>query len=271
MRSRHEIKTIASGLFAAQRGTCILVILVEMLLASAVSSLAFIPLVGAVAVFILTIVFQAGVEGSFLKGVRGERMDVEDVFSAFSNGRFGRTLGGGAFRYLKVFLWMLPGLVLYMGGFIYLFVSLGFTVAGFMSDPGELSDLMSVGSAVGISVSAIVMVAGYVLMLVFGIIKQYAYIFTLQILMENPMVSPTYAVKLSEKMTSGHKGDLFVMQLSFIGWILLGTLTLGILNLVYTTPRMQMTLAAYYYEIKQEALASGRVRPEEFQGAQYVY
>jgi len=270
MRSRHEIKEIASQLFAAQRGTCILVLLVVMLLSSAVSSLAFIPLIGTVAVIALAIVFEAGAEGSFLKGVRGERMEVEDVFSAFSGGRFGRTLGGGAFRYLKILLWMLPGLALYIGGFIYLFVFALGTGATFFMDPDSFSGLEGVGSALNITAAILIMSAGYILMLVFGLIKQYAYIFTLQILMENPYVSPTYAVKLSEKMTSGHKGDLFVMQLSFIGWILLGTLTLGILNIVYVQPRMAMTLAAYYYEIKQEALASGRVRIEEFQGAQYV-
>ncbi len=270
MRSRHEIKEIASRLFAAQRGTCILVILVYMLVTSAVASLAFIPLLGTIATFMLAIVFEAGVAGSFLKGVRGERMEVEDVFSAFSGGRFGRTLGGGAFRYLKVFLWMLPGLVLYLGGFIYLIVSLGFSTASYAMDPEAFFESAHIGSYIGLGVAILVMVAGYVLMLVFGLIKQYAYIFTLQILMENPNVSPTYAVKLSEKMTSGRKGDIFVMQLSFIGWILLGTLTLGILNLVYVQPRMEMTLAAYYYEIKQEALASDRVRYEEFMGAQYV-
>ena len=270
MRSRHEIKMIASQLFAAQRGTCILVILVYILITSAISSLAFIPLVGAVATFLLAIVFEAGVEGSFLKGVRGERMDVEDVFSAFSGGRFGRTLGGGAFRYLKIFLWMLPGLILYLGGLVYLFVSLGFSAVSFMEDPELFTDSFQIGSYIGIGVAGLAILAGYVLMLVFGIIKQYAYIFTLHILMENPNVSPTYAVRLSEKMTSGRKGDLFVMQLSFIGWLLLGALTLGILNIVYVQPRMEMTLAAYYYEIKQEALASGRVRYEEFMGAQYV-
>ena len=83
------------------------------------------------------------------------------------------------------------------------------------------------------------------------------------ILAHCPNVSATDALKLSMRMTNGHKGELFVMHLSFIGWMLLGALTLGILVIVHVGPYMGTTTAGYYIELRDEALAKGIIRPEE--------
>lgn len=261
MRTLSQIREISAQLFRAQRGNAILVTLIYTLAVSASGMLSAIPLVGSVAVFCLAFVLQGGLWGSFLKGIRGERMDVEDLFSAFTGGRFGRVLGGSAFMVLKVFLWMLPGTALFAGGMVWMIVAGAANPMDFMYGTEALLEPILPG--------LLLMLIGYVLMIVMGIIKEYGYILTAPLLMENPGIAPTYASRLSQKIMSGHKWQLFVLGLSFIGWNLLGLLTLGILNIVFVTPWTQMSFAAFYYEVKQEALMSGRVRPEEFMGARY--
>jgi uncharacterized membrane protein len=54
-----------------------------------------------------------------------------------------------------------------------------------------------------------------------------------------------------------------VADLSFIGWLILGSLTFGILDIVYVVPYMSTTIAGFYTELRDEALRAGVIRPEE--------
>ena len=98
-----------------------------------------------------------------------------------------------------------------------------------------------------------------------GIVKSLAYFMTPYILADSKKVSPTQALKLSMKMTRGYKGEIFVMYLSFIGWMLLSMLTMGILFILYVGPYMQASFAGMYSELKNNALAKGIVTPEELE------
>ncbi len=82
-----------------------------------------------------------------------------------------------------------------------------------------------------------------------GIVKSYSYAMTPYILLDRPELSATDAIKESEKMMNGHKMDLFILDLSFIGWILLSMLTCGVLVL-YVEPYMMATKSAFYLELK---------------------
>ncbi|MGN7763818.1 DUF975 family protein [Paenibacillus sp. 22594] len=68
----------------------------------------------------------------------------------------------------------------------------------------------------------------FLLLIIPGIIKSYAYSQVPYILAGNPNIGYKRAVELSRQMTHGHKFNMFVLDLSFIGWILLGLLALGI-------------------------------------------
>ena len=52
-------------------------------------------------------------------------------------------------------------------------------------------------------------------------------------------------------MMQGHKMDLFVLSLSFIGWMILGVFTFGILY-IWLVPYMSVTLANFYNDIKKQ-------------------
>ena len=85
-----------------------------------------------------------------------------------------------------------------------------------------------------------------------GIVKAYAYRMVPYILKEHPELSGTQAITLSRKMMKGHKGDAFVLDLSFIGWILLSALTFGILHLFYVGPYIQATDAELYKVVRAD-------------------
>ena len=82
-----------------------------------------------------------------------------------------------------------------------------------------------------------------------GIVKSYSYAMTPYILLDRPELSATEAIKESEKMMNGHKMDLFILELSFIGWIFLSVLTCGVL-ILYVEPYMAATKSAFYLELK---------------------
>lgn len=89
------------------------------------------------------------------------------------------------------------------------------------------------------------------LLIIPGIIKAFAYALVPYILVDNPELSANEAINLSMKMMKGHKFDYFWLCLSFIGWILLGLLTLGI-GYFWLIPYMYTTYAAFYQDVKAE-------------------
>lgn len=106
----------------------------------------------------------------------------------------------------------------------------------------------------------------YLWMLLFivpGIIKSFAYFCTPYILAEYPNVSATEALKISMRITQGHKGEIFMMSLSFFGWFLLSGFTMGILGIFYVNPYFYVSLAGIYEELKENALANGIISPGE--------
>ncbi len=82
-----------------------------------------------------------------------------------------------------------------------------------------------------------------------GIVKSISYSMSMYILAENKGKSARKCIEESKKMTDGHKMDLFVLGLSFIGWALLGAFTLGIVY-IWALPYMQATYANAYYYLK---------------------
>ncbi len=96
-----------------------------------------------------------------------------------------------------------------------------------------------------------------------GIIKSFSYSQTIYIKGENPNISASRAITLSRIMMDGHKGDLFYLHLSFIGWFILSMFTFNILSLVYVTPYYYAAQAFAYEEFKADAISRGVIDPAE--------
>ena len=99
-----------------------------------------------------------------------------------------------------------------------------------------------------------------------GIIMTYAYMMVPYIIAENNNLDKSRVFQLSRKMMQGHKWEAFELGLSFIGWMILGALTGGIVNLLYVNPYMHATYAELYSAVKAEALQKGIATAEELPG-----
>ncbi len=99
-----------------------------------------------------------------------------------------------------------------------------------------------------------------------GIVKGYSYSLAMYIKSENPNIPASKAIELSTRMTNGHKMDLFVLDMSFIGWAILSAFTLNILGILYVIPYQYASKAFAYEEIKEEALANQIVSEAELYG-----
>ena len=114
-----------------------------------------------------------------------------------------------------------------------------------------------------------------------GIIAAYRYSFAMLNLCENPELGVMEALNLSKRQTFGYKWQLFVLQLSFIGWSLLigiadsvsewlagaigpsiiaqiiGVIGFGVLVQFFVLPYMDLTYAGYYVELTKPKADAG--------------
>ena len=89
-----------------------------------------------------------------------------------------------------------------------------------------------------------------------GIIKSYEYCMVPYILAENPQISCERAFELSRKMTKGEKWKIFVLDLSFIGWRILGVLCCCV-GQVFVEPYYEATFAELYQIMREKAHGLG--------------
>ena len=101
------------------------------------------------------------------------------------------------------------------------------------------------------------------LFIVPGIVAAYRYRFAILNLCENPEIGVMEAINMSKAQTAGFKWQLFVLDLSFIGWALLASLTLGILN-IWLLPYIAQSNIAFFQEIKKaKGIGFFPPRPED--------
>ncbi len=90
------------------------------------------------------------------------------------------------------------------------------------------------------------------LLIVPGFIKSYSYRLVPYILEDHPDLSPTEAITLSRRMMNGQKMNAFVLDLSFLGWLILSAVSLGLAGVFYVNPYKAGTDAAFYEAVRAE-------------------
>ena len=91
------------------------------------------------------------------------------------------------------------------------------------------------------------------LLLIPGCIKSYSYAMTPYILKDNPEMKNNAAIEESMRMMDGHKLELFMLDLSFIGWAILSLLTCGI-GFLWLAPYMSMAHVNFYEDLKKASV-----------------
>ena len=82
-----------------------------------------------------------------------------------------------------------------------------------------------------------------------GIVKSYAYSMSFFIKADNPDYDWKQCLDESIRITKGHKMELFMLDLSFIGWYIVGALCFGI-GTLWVTPYHSTSKALYYEQLK---------------------
>ena len=118
-------------------------------------------------------------------------------------------------------------------------------------DKVEVSDLFSGSSEFGSLIVLNLLVGLFtflwaLLFIIPGIVKSYAYSMAFYIKHDHPEYDWKQCIDESQRYMKGYKWQLFCLDFSFIGWILLGTLCCGI-GTLWVTP-YQMAARANFYE-----------------------
>ena len=97
-----------------------------------------------------------------------------------------------------------------------------------------------------------------------GIVKTYSYSMMFYVMAEYPKIGIRKALNISKELTRGYKGDLFVTDITFIPLGFLCVLSLGI-GFLWLVPYYQATYTNIYHALKEVALNSQRIKPEDFE------
>lgn len=84
-----------------------------------------------------------------------------------------------------------------------------------------------------------------------GIIKTYEYRMIPYLLAENPDMNKKEAFARSKQMMKGNKWKTFILDLSFILWEILSTVTFGLLDILYVNPYKIATSVELYKTLKE--------------------
>jgi len=93
------------------------------------------------------------------------------------------------------------------------------------------------------------------LLIVPGIIKYYSYSLAELIQLENPTKKALDSITESRKLMDGHKMELFLFDLSFILWYLLGIITFG-LAMIYVQPYHSLARTNYLLDLYKQVNGS---------------
>jgi hypothetical protein len=85
------------------------------------------------------------------------------------------------------------------------------------------------------------------LLFVPGIVALYRYRQAIYIMLDHPEYSALQCIRESKRMMRGRKGELFVLDLSFFGWVLLGIIPFA---MVWVMPYTGITYANYYNALR---------------------
>ena len=179
------------------------------------------------AIEIMTLIVGVGFISFCLLVSRRSEAGFGNLFDGF--GIFFRALWLSILRALLLALWSLPAA--FGAAILMAFYMPGAAAFGLFLLPGNGVPIFVIG--------AVLCIAGIVL----EIIAAYRYSMCFYILMDAPDKTAFQCIRESRDMTRGYKGKLFVLDLSFIGWMLLSAIPFVIL---YTLPYMQVAQANYY-------------------------
>ena len=164
-----------------------------------------------------------GYTNVFLQISKREDAKVDHLFEGFRG-----------FKRMMKTMWAMLAILLYTGTWIPMLLIGLFALLG---EEGNTS--FAIAFFVLLAISIVGMIVMY-----------FSYALTYYVMIENPEYSVSQAMKECKNLMKGHKLDLFLLWLSFIGWAILALLTFGI-GFLWLSPYMSTTTAHFYRYISK--------------------
>ena len=158
----------------------------------------------------------------------------------------------GAFAYFIELLLRIMGMLLYAGQVVFILNM----VRGLQNSLWNLMDgFQSFLRIIGLRILMAIFVFLWSLLFVIpGIVAAYRYRLALYLLLDHPEMGVMECIRESKRLMRGHKAELFILDLSFIGWALLSIIPFVS---VYTLPYTESTYALYYSMLREQDAAPG--------------
>ncbi|MBE5962210.1 MAG: DUF975 family protein [Lachnospiraceae bacterium] len=213
----------------------------------------------AVLVSLIATLLGAGLNNSNSgNAASGSRWELNDGGSSFSGLAHTFPWLNGLFAFLSsifVFLVIAAIILFIIGAAVELGHSL-FYINLLNGKDVSVSTLFSrfdiIGKAFGLRIVMMIFIFLWSLLLFIpGIIAGYSYSMAPYLMAENPDMDIMEAINESRQLMKGQKLNLFILHLSFIGWMLVGALTLGI-GFLFITPYFTATETAFYLELTRQ-------------------
>ena len=150
----------------------------------------------------------------------------------------------GAFAYFIELLLRIMGMLLYAGQVVFILNM----VRGLQNSLWNLMDgFQSFLRIIGLRILMAIFVFLWSLLFVIpGIVAAYRYRLALYLLLDHPEMGVMECIRESKRLMRGHKAELFILDLSFIGWALLSVIPFVS---IYTIPYTEATYALYYCQL----------------------
>ena len=178
---------------------------------------------------VISMPLSFGLVISFMKLKRNEKVSYLDFFKdGFA--RFNRSWGIWFYTFVKL---LLPMVCL-----ILIIILMGFLIgSSIINGSANLNVLLLIAS-----------ITLYIASIVYIVSRALLYALAYNIAYDNPNLSSKACVLKSEALMKGNRGNLFLLELSFIGWVVLAAFTLGI-GFLWLFPYMQVALVCFYDKI----------------------
>ena len=190
---------------------------------------------------LIEIPLSFGLATCFVRLFNGEDVKLYD-FLSFGFDQFGKSWGISLRIILKL---IFPLIMLLASIFV---VSVGITLLC-----NAIFFAFWYGTTINVGY-VIITILGFITLLysfIYLVARSYYYDLSYIIAAENPKMTSKEAVSRSSRLMFNHRWKLFLLELSFIGWILLAILTFGI-GILWLAPYMNFAKISFYKNLKEE-------------------
>lgn len=196
-----------------------------------------------IVISISQLLYDAGMNRAALRMNRGdENVHVSDILRAWD--MLWKYVLIALWQSVLLFLWQLPSAFVWV-------------IAVFMIAGGVASNSVAL-----VVFGIILVIAALIWSVCILIIKNLQYHYSYLIAEDNRNMTAYDCIKNSGNLILGHKWDLFVTRLSFIGWDILASMSMGIGN-IYVSPYKYLTYAAIYEQLNGKRSNNQPVKEKE--------